>query len=141
MPRDTSSAAALHGFRGFRGDGTMKQWRPALLVLCVCSFLSLPGCGDDDPVDPGTGAVVVAGTVVEVRDETPFDGGVVITITTAQAATERLLFPSLHTSPPPSQQTIDLVDRARRVVVGAVLRATGTRTADGVKVESFEILK
>jgi hypothetical protein len=78
--------------------------------------------------------------VVEFQDETPVDGGVTITVTTQSGGTERLLFPSLFTDPPPSQHVINLYDLVRRVEVGDLVRAEGKRTTAGVELESLAIL-
>lgn len=110
------------------------------LVLLASLFVPFLGCGNDGPLNPAPGTVVVTGTVIEVRDDTPVDGGVTIMVETSRQETERLIFPSLFTEPPPSQQTIALYDLVRRVEVGDLVRAEGKRTAAGVELESLAIL-
>ena len=120
-----------------------RVWRAPIISLLTTPFLLLLGCGKGSvgPVSPAPGTnVVVTGNVVEVRDQVPVDGGVTITVTTQSGGTERLLFPSLHTDPPPSQQTINLYDLVRRVEVGDLIRAEGRRTEVGVELESLAIL-
>jgi hypothetical protein len=109
------------------------------MVLMVLPFLFL-ACGNDGPAGPSSGSVVVTGTVVEFQDMTPVDGGVTITVAPQGGGTERLLFPSLFTYPPPSQEVMNLYDLVRRVEVGDSVRAEGTRTTDGVELESLAIL-
>ena len=80
------------------------------------------------------------GEVAEVQDQVPVDGGVTIAVTTQSGGTERLLFPSLHTPSPPSQQALSLYDLLRRVKVGDFIRAEGRRTTAGIELQSLAIL-
>lgn len=117
-----------------------RAWKTALLVTPLVLLL---GCAarSDGPVGPAPGNTVVTGSVTEIRDLVPVDGGATITVATKNGGTEHLLFPSLHTSPPPTPQTIALYDLVRRVEVGDRIRAEGQRTDSGVKLESLEILE
>jgi hypothetical protein len=120
-----------------------RAWRTPVVALLATSFVLLLGCGggNDAPVSPNPGSdVVVTGRVTEVQDMVPVDGGATITVATLGGGTEHLLFPSLHTEPPPSQQTINLYDVVRRAEVGDLIRAEGKRTADGIALEALVIL-
>lgn len=120
-----------------------QAWKTPLVTLLATSFVLLLGCGNanDGFFAPAPGAsVIVTGEVIAFDDQVPADGGATITVNTAGGATVRLLFPSLHTSPPPSQQTIDLYDLVRPVEVGDRIRAEGRHTANGVELESLTIL-
>jgi hypothetical protein len=120
-----------------------RAWRTRVVALLATSFVLLLGCGggNDGPVSPNPGgSVVVTGRVTEVHDMVPVDGGATITVATQGGGTENLLFPSLYTDPPPSQQTIDLYDVVRRVKSGDWIRAEGKRTADGIALKALVIL-
>lgn len=109
----------------------------------VVPVLLLLGCGEGGIrlTGPIPGArVAVTGDVVEFQDLVPVDGGATITIKTPSGRTERLLFPSLFTNPPPSQQTIDLYDIVRRVEVGDRVWAAGMRSPAGIALEALAIL-
>lgn len=121
-----------------------RTWPKPVHALLSLVLSALPGCGKDEngPSGPAPATqVVVTGDVVEVDDQTPVDGGATITLTVHGGATERLLFPSLYTAPPPSQVTIDLYDLVRRVEPGDTVRAEGQRTAAGIALESLAILR
>ena len=127
----------------------MGQARRTLLFVLLATFcIAFLGCGnknqdgnDGPPVGlTADGDVVVTGEVLEIVDQVPVDGGVTISVTTSDGITERLLFPSLFTYPPPSEQTIKLYDLVRRVEVGDVIRAEGKRTENGVELQSLTIL-
>ena len=125
----------------------MGQARTLLSVLLATSCIALIGCESENAKGSNSGLapaaddnVVVTGVVLDVVDQVPVDGGVTISVTTSEGMTEQLLFPSLFTHPPPSDETIKLYDLVRRVEVGDVIRAEGKRTANGVELESLTIL-
>jgi len=121
-----------------------QAWKTPLAALLATSFVLLLGCGNGNRgfFAPAPGAhVMVTGEVIAFDDQVPADGGATITVNTAAGGAVRLLFPSLHTSPPPSQQTIDLYDLVRRVQVGDLIRAEGRHAASGVEIESLAILE
>ena len=120
----------------------MSRISKSLLTLLGASFFIIGGCGDDSsaPTAPEGTNVVVTGEVVEVQNAIPSDGGITLTVTPEVGGTEQLLFPSLFTLPPPSEETFRLYDVVKRVEVGNVVRAVGIRTTAGIALESLVIL-
>ncbi|MEQ9570021.1 MAG: hypothetical protein RLN75_07495 [Longimicrobiales bacterium] len=103
-------------------------------------ILTLAGCtvGGTAPVADDT--VTVEGTVAEIDDQTPVDGGVTIDLNVADGGTERLLFASLFTVPPPSDARIALYQRIQAVEVGSRVRASGVRGEDGIELTDLVVL-
>lgn len=113
----------------------------ALVSVCTA-------CRDKDvaPVlspdaDPGAAPalVVVVGVIVEKDDQVPVDGGVTMLLEKTGGGTALLLFGSLFTSPPPSQEQIELYEVIAKVEIGDVVRATGTRSDRGIVLEALTI--
>ncbi len=113
---------------------------PSIRPFAAALVLSLAGCtlGGTAPVDDG--AVTVEGTVTEIVDQTPVDGGVTIELTVDGGATERLLFGSLFTQPPPSEERIALYQRIQGADVGSRVRATGVRSDEGIELTDLRVL-
>jgi hypothetical protein len=82
----------------------------------------------------------VVGTVTEIVDQVPVDGGVTITLRLEDERTQRLTFGSLFTNPPPEPERIHLYEVIREVDVGDRVRATGKTGDEGVELESLTIL-
>ena len=121
----------------------MSRIRSSLPIAPLLAVLLLSGCGkgSDGPAAPASpGTVIVSGEVLAVEDLVPVDGGVTITIDLGEGDTEDLLFPSMFTNPPPSEATVALYDVVRRVVVGDLVQAQGTRSTAGIDLESLAIL-
>jgi hypothetical protein len=126
-----------------------KLQRQPILVMVVA--LVVAGCfGEEDtsqadPVTSGddsqVSAITVTGTIRSVNDMTPVDGGVTIVLATDESDTVTLLFPSLFTSPPPDQKTLDLYEIVRELKPEDRVRATGTLTDYGIQLEELAILK
>lgn len=119
--------------------------RISRVPLVLLAALFLVSCGDDDDRDPtapvgGESVTVVVGQVLQFVDATPVDGGVTVDIVLDDDRGERLLFPSMFTSPPPSNAMLRLYDVVRRVEVGDTVRAEGTRTGDSILLEKLWIL-
>ena len=121
------------------------------LILIVGIALIMAGCfGEEetnkaDPVsstdESQVSAVTVTGTIRSINDMTPVDGGVTIMLGTADGQLVTLLFPSLFTSPPPDQKTLDLYEVVRELRAEDRIRATGTLTDRGVLLEELTVLK
>lgn len=115
--------------------------RIGFICIVFCSIVAV-GCSCDDTpsVNPTESQlVIVSGEVTAIDDRVPVDGGVTIDVRLADGGTERLLFGSLHTSPPPSQERLDLYDVIARLQVGDRVRATGVRVEGGIELESLVI--
>jgi hypothetical protein len=106
-----------------------------------CLGLCLLACGGDSPVPPGTDIRIVTGTVTEIVDQVPVDGGVTITLRLADDRTERLTFGSLFTHPPPEPDRIRLYEVIREVEVGDRVRASGTAGEEGIELDSLTMLE
>lgn len=111
-------------------------------VLAVAILLFAPfGCFDDNSTGLSESrSVIVIGTVVAVEDLVPVDGGVTIDLECLDGRTERLLFPSLFTNPPPSEDTLELYQVILRIKSGNLVRAEGMRTESGIDLERLTIL-
>ena len=101
--------------------------------------LLLPACSTSEVAAPDA-QVTVTGIVTEIVDQTPVDGGVTISVATADDVTERLQFGSLFTSPPPSAERLALFEQIRTARVGSRVRATGVRSSDGITLADFRVL-
>ncbi len=101
--------------------------------------LALTACSTSEVAAPD-GQVTVTGIVTEIVDQTPVDGGVTISIATSDETTERLLFGSLFTSPPPSAERLELYEQTRTARVGSRVRATGVRSTHGIALADFRVL-
>lgn len=109
--------------------------RPFALLLA----LALSACSTSEVAAPD-GQVTVTGIVTEIVDQTPVDGGVTITIATSDDTSERLLFGSLFTSPPPSAERLELYEQIQTARVGSRVRATGVRSTEGITLADFRVL-
>jgi len=83
----------------------------------------------------------VVGTVIEIVDQVPVDGGVTISVRLDDDRIERLTFGSLFTYPPPEPERIRLYEVIQEVEVGDRVRATGTAGDEGIELESLIILE
>jgi len=123
------------------------------LVVSVLIFVVLIslGCSDDtgqvpaglnsDAITkPDPDPVVVTGTVVEIADEVPVDGGVIIDLEVADGRTEVLYLPSFFTTPPPPENNQKVYQVIVQLEVGNRVKAEGCRTEHGIKLESLDIL-
>ena len=122
-------------------------------VVSVFIFIVLIslGCSDDtgqipeglnsdvitntDP-DP----IVVTGTVVEIADDVPVDGGVIIDLKVGDGQTEVLYLPSFFTTPPPPENNQRVYQVIVQLEIGTRVKAEGYRTESGIKLESLDIL-
>lgn len=106
----------------------------------VCGLFVLAGCSGSTA--PGIRpAVSVTGTVIEIDDQVPVDGGVTITLKADDGGTVLLLFESLFTYPPPGEDRLALYQKIGKLGTGSRIIATGTRVEGGIHLEDFIILK
>jgi len=112
-------------------------------TLMILSFLFFGCAGESDvPSGPGTsGTIVATGDVTQIDNLVPVDGGITIEINLEDGKTEHLLFASLFTAPPPSEERLKLYDVVRRVEVGDRIRAEGKRVPKGIELEALAILE
>lgn len=108
--------------------------RSLVLVL----GLVLAGCSGSGP--QADFPVTVTGTIAEIDDRVPVDGGVTITLELDQGGTELLLFGSLFTYPPPDEERVALYQKIVEAEVGSHVKATGIREEDGIELTDFQIL-
>ena len=112
-----------------------------ILAATLLLFVSL-GCSNDNSTDLSESkATVVLGTVVAVEDLVPVDGGVTIDLECLGGRNERLLFASLFTNPPPSEDRLQLYQVILLVNGGSVVQAEGMRTEKGIELEQLKILR
>jgi hypothetical protein len=77
-----------------------------LLCLLPILVVILAGCqNDQDPVGIGPPLQMAEGVVVEVHDESPVDGNVVVVLRQDDDTLLSAYLPSLFTSPPPASST------------------------------------
>ena len=113
--------------------GNRFLWATALFGALVIS-----ACGQQAP--PGAGLVTVVGAVTRIDDRVPVDGGVTIDLLLDDGPHEVLLFESLFTNPPPTEERLQLYEKIGRVVVGSRVRAVGEKRPDGIWLEDIEVL-
>lgn len=109
------------------------------LVFTIAAFIGLSGCSDSTHPDD-SGFVTVTGVVTHIDDQVPVDGGVTITLALDGGGTELLLFGSLFTSPPPSEERLALYQKIRQAEVGSRVRATGIRRDRGIELADLVVL-
>lgn len=102
--------------------------------------LTLAGCTLGGTAPESNDTVTVEGTVTEIVDQTPVDGGVTIEMDVDGGGSERLLFGSLFTSPPPSEGQVALYQRIQTARVGSRIRASGVRNEDGIRLSDLVVL-
>ena len=85
--------------------------------------------------------VTVTGTVTQIDDQVPVDGGVTITLDLDGGGTELLLFGSLFTDPPPDEEKIELYQKILKVEVGNHVRAIGNRGEQGIDLTDLIVLE
>ena len=127
------------------GVSPMRSFK-IFLVFMVGLVLLATGClqrDETESVDPtqSSTAITVEGNVAAIDDQTPVDGGIKITVRLDSGGEAVLLFPSLFTSPPPDEATLDLYKIVSQVKVEDHIRATGTETDRGILLEDLTILK
>ena len=115
-------------------------WLPAVIAVLFVAACSDDG-GPGTAVAPDPGLVTVTGEVTEKDDQVPVDGGVTIKLKLDDGSIETLYFGSLFTSPPPSQEQIDLYAVLMTVNVGDRVKAEGVRVEGGIMLEDLTILE
>jgi hypothetical protein len=125
----------------------MRSLRSPLVLLAGISLI-LGGClGEESPKSSSQPAeqditqVTVEGWVKHIDDQTPVDGGIEIRLRLDDGEDVLLLFGSLFTYPPPDDEKLQLYEVVRQVVVEDRVRAVGTDTARGIRIEQLTILK
>lgn len=112
-------------------------------IFSATLLLALLGCSSEE-TPSGLGnksvAAVVVGEVTMIDDRVPVDGGVTIDIELDKGGTERLLFGSLFTYPPPSEERIELYQVIVGLKIGDRVRAMGLRTKEGIELVELMIL-
>lgn len=132
---------------------TSPRMAPALAVGVANLVLTLTtatllitslGCSSSNPAPVPAAPVAgieVVGTLVALKDDRPVDGGVDLTLETAQGVREVVRVPSIFIAPPR-----DSIAAMHEVVnaskLGDRLRARGTRDETGaLRVEVLELLR
>lgn len=114
-----------------------------LLLLAVCAVLATGACTDGTATAPA-GTIAVRGTVLELRDDFPLDGGAELLLGGSDAATTRAYLPPLFTAPPPDSTRLATTRRVMAVfhelAVGDRVEARGFPTGDGLLLESLRRL-
>lgn len=114
------------------------------LALLLGLLLVSGGCsdeGDGPAVAPnGEPLVTVVGEVTAIDNQIPVDGGIKIDLQLDEGGAALLLFPSLFTDPPPSEETMRLYEIVASVEVGDRVEAEGKETERGIKLEALTIL-
>ena len=112
------------------------------IMLALGIVLVLASCGSDPaPIcaDEGSDAVV-CGEVVSIDNSIAVDGGITLDVDVSADGVDRLLFPSLFTYPPPTDEVMALYEVVRQVEVGDMVRAEGTRGDRGLMLEKLWVL-
>jgi len=113
-------------------------------VICaIVAMLLVVACSDDEgarTVDPATDVITVTGKVTYKDDRVPVDGGVIMELALDDGGTETLLFGSLYTDPPPSQEQWALYQVIVTVDLGDRVVASGRRNEYGLLLETLQVL-
>lgn len=125
-------------FNALRAMVPRSRWPTALAAVAAMALVAA-GC-TAGAVAPDPEAVTVLGTVTEIVDDTPVDGGVTVTLDVVGGGEERLLFGSLFTVPPPGPDRLALYERLAQARVGSRVRAEGRRVDGGIELTDFRIL-
>lgn len=113
----------------------------ALLIAAIMSIGTI-GCADNS-ASPGDGLTALSGTVVELRDDFPLDGGAEIQLRDdADGQIRRAYLPSLFVRPAPDRDTQATVARVmavfRELKVGDHAVAQGVPDEGGLRMEYLE---
>ena len=117
---------------------------PRNLTILTITLLLLAAyaCSDDNSTDLGdSNSAIVTGIIVAIEDLVPIDGGVTIDLECLDGRSERLLFPSLFTNPPPSEEMQQLYQVILLLKRGNLVQAKGTRTESGIELEQLTVLR
>lgn len=117
-------------------------------MLCLTVFCAMVvGCSngvDGRPSGPGTTLVSVTGRVMQIRDYVPLDGGVTISIRLTNRETETIYLKSIFTSPPPSEEELQIHRDVYQVIlqleIGDRVTADGVRTDSGIEIKKLRRL-
>lgn len=113
-------------------------------TLLSVGATGLFGCGEDnkEPIENlAPGVVRITGTVTELDDDTPVDGGVTIVVADRKRGSVTLSFGSLFTHPPPTPDRQELYQDIQKVGVGDVVTATATTEAEGtLRLQSIQVV-
>jgi len=117
-----------------------------MVVWALLASLLLPaamGCGDHHgptvPLDSDWIAVV--GQVTSIDDGIPVDGDARIDLALDDGDTATLVYGSWFTSPPPSQEHVELYQVILQLKAGDRVRAVGTRSNHVITLKALEILE
>lgn len=115
----------------------------AVAAMLALGSLGLSGCEDDgkDPGTSGAGLIQVTGTVTELNDQTPVDGGVTIQVNDAKRGNVTLTFESLFTHPAPTPERQALYQEIQKVSVGNTIQATArAEGSTNFRLESIKVI-
>lgn len=118
---------------------TTRLARLALSVATALFLLNSAGCRSQNATAPSSfGSATLVGTLVEIKDGRPSDGGIDLTLETSKGVRELARVPSVFRVPPREWVSAmhEVVDASK---LGDRMRAHGTRDPSGVMmVEKLE---
>lgn len=120
----------------------MRKKASEVCVLVLMLFVA--ACSDEKETEilgPVSGEVTVTGVITFKDDQVPVDGGVTMKLALDDGGTETLLFGSLFTSPPPSDEKFELYGVIVTVNLGDRVIASGQRVEGGILLEGLRVLK
>jgi hypothetical protein len=126
-----------------KGEDMNRIVRVFGVIALSISFMAVGACGTDDncPTAPdGTNSLVVNGVITEIQNDIAVDGGITLEVDLVNGGSDRLIFGSLFTSPPPTEEHLKLYDVVRRVEIGDIVRAEGARADHGLVLEKLWIV-
>ena len=108
--------------------------------LHLVALLLLVACSGSNPSSVSQHAVDVTGTLTELVDSVPVDGGVDITVRPDRGAATAFYLPSFFTATPRPEEDWKIYEALTALRVGDRVRVTAEVTEYGNKITSVEKL-
>jgi len=114
--------------------------RHAVVALVFAVVL---GCSGDDQTPAmadGTDPESVTGTVTDIEDLVPVDGGVMIALQLANGQMDKAFLPSFFTPTPPPPEQNEVYQVIQQLSIGDRVKAAGKRTSQGLQLQKLMVL-
>lgn len=105
----------------------------------LVAILVLPtGCSEEDvaPGGPNSQQVTVTGTLTQIRDDIPVDGGAILDLELDDGSTDALYLPPFSAQPPTEEQE-QAYQLIQQLKPGDRVKGRGERTDYGIRLGSL----